>query len=77
MLPRENKNNAFAKFWRTNKEYYGIFESGLLNDLQRFLSTIIVSHHFKWSTKSLRRLDYIDINRIMPNKSNLKGNIYL
>ena len=29
MAPRENKNNAYAKFWRTNKEYYGIFESGL------------------------------------------------
>ena len=53
MVPRENKNNAFAKFRRTNKEYYGIFESGLLKDLQRFFSTI--------------RLDYIDINRIMPN----------
>ena len=77
MVPREYKNNAFAKFWRTNKEYYGIFESGLLKNLQRFLSTIIVSHHFKSSMKSLRRLDSIDINRIMPNKSNLKGNIYL
>ena len=32
MVPRENKNNAYAKFWRENKEYYGIFESGLLND---------------------------------------------
>ena len=30
MVPRENKNNAYAKFWRENKEYYGIFESGLL-----------------------------------------------
>ena len=29
MVPRENKNNAYPKFWRTNKEYYGIFESGL------------------------------------------------
>ena len=27
-VPRENKNNAYAKFWRTNKEYYGILESG-------------------------------------------------
>ena len=30
MIPRENKNNTYAKFWKTNKEYYGIFESGLL-----------------------------------------------
>ena len=29
MVPGENKNNAYAKFWRTSKEYYGIFESGL------------------------------------------------
>ena len=29
MVPRENKNNSYVKFWRTNKEYYGIFESGL------------------------------------------------
>ena len=30
MVPRENKNNAYAKFGGTNKEYYGIFRSGLL-----------------------------------------------
>ena len=30
MVPRENKNNAYAKFWETNKEYYCIFQSGLL-----------------------------------------------
>ena len=29
MVPRENKNNAYAKFWGTNKEYYGIFRNGL------------------------------------------------
>ena len=23
--PRETENNAYAKFWRDNKEYYGIF----------------------------------------------------
>ena len=28
MALRENKNNAYAKFSRANKEYYGIFESG-------------------------------------------------
>ena len=31
MVPRENKNNAYAKFGGTNKEYYGIFRSGLLS----------------------------------------------
>ena len=29
MVPRENKNNAYANFGGTNKEYYGIFRSGL------------------------------------------------
>ena len=31
MVLRENKNNAYSKFGGTNKEYYGIFESGLLS----------------------------------------------
>ena len=30
MVPRENKNNAFAKFEGTNEEYFGIFRNGLL-----------------------------------------------
>ena len=30
MVPRENKNNAYAKFWETNREYYCIFQNGLL-----------------------------------------------
>ena len=29
MVPRENKTNAYAKFGGTNKEYYGIFRTGL------------------------------------------------
>ena len=29
MAPGENKNNAYAKFGGTNKEYYGIFRTGL------------------------------------------------
>ena len=29
MVPKENKNNAYAKFGGTNKEYYGIFQGGL------------------------------------------------
>ena len=32
MVARENKNNAYAKFWRENKEYFGNFESGLLSE---------------------------------------------
>ena len=29
MVPRENKNNAYAEIWGTNKENYGIFRKGL------------------------------------------------
>ena len=29
MVPRENKNNAYAKFEGTNKDCYGIFRNGL------------------------------------------------
>ena len=29
MVPRVNKSNTYAIFLKTNKEYYGIFESGL------------------------------------------------
>ena len=32
MISRENKNNAYAKLWRGNKAYYGIFESRLCTD---------------------------------------------
>ena len=28
-VPGENGKDVYAKFWRTNKEYYGVFESGL------------------------------------------------
>ena len=34
MVPREEKHNACAKFGGTNKEYYGIFRSGLFKDVR-------------------------------------------
>ena len=34
MVRRENKNNAYAKFGGTNKEYYGIFRTGLFHGIQ-------------------------------------------
>ena len=37
MVPRENKNNAHAKFGGKNKEYYGIFRSGLVSTELRFV----------------------------------------
>ena len=33
MVPRESKNNGYAKFGGTNKEYYGIFRNGLYTRL--------------------------------------------
>ena len=44
MVPRENKNNAYAKFGGTNKQYYRIFRNGLYNLIPRlqivFVSTV-------------------------------------
>ena len=40
MVPRENKNNAYAKFGGTNKEYYGIFRNGLSNTINIFAEHI-------------------------------------
>ena len=31
IAPRKFENNVFAKFWRNNKEHYGILEKGLLD----------------------------------------------
>ena len=28
-MPRETGNNAYAKFGGTDKDYYGVFQSGL------------------------------------------------
>ena len=45
MVPRENKNNAYAKFWWTNKGYYGIFERNLSSGAQvvRTISKQVIS----------------------------------
>ena len=51
MVPRENKNNAYAKFWRTNKEYYGIFG----RDPYIFSSKRWVKELFVLEKKILRR----------------------
>ena len=49
MVPRENKNNHYAKFGGTNKEYYGIFRTGLYSDIMRF--TLLHNRHHKVSQK--------------------------
>jgi len=43
IVSRKNKNNASAKFWRTNKEHYGIFESGLLHNIVKVAVEIMRS----------------------------------
>ena len=45
MVPRENKNIAYAKFGGTNEEYYGIFQSGLFGSARSiFPNRIVVAH---------------------------------
>ena len=39
MVPRENKNNAYAKFGGTNKDYYGIFRTGLSVSVVQYAAT--------------------------------------
>ena len=54
MVPRENKNNAYAKFGRTNKEYYDIYRNGpwfvyrrewITRDLSSYAKTDSVHKH--------------------------------
>ena len=63
MAPRENKNNAYAKFGGTNKEYYGIFRTGLLNNthtcshcLSRVWGQGALIEHPSWRWKPLGRI---------------------
>ena len=53
MVPRENKNNAYAKFGETKKEYYGIFRSGLYNPSE-ILSPQVNKMFFKVFSCSFR-----------------------
>ena len=54
MVPRENQNNAYAKFGGTNKEYYGIFESGLFEDFISCYSSLYAldAWHETWNSAS-------------------------
>ena len=42
MVPRENKGSAYAKFGGTNKEYYGVFRNGLLNQTVIFVIKVLL-----------------------------------
>ena len=48
MVPRENKNNAYAKFGGTNKEYYGIFRSGLFSWIINVRTACVTSYMFSY-----------------------------
>ena len=39
MVPRENENNPYAKFWGTNNEYYGIFRRGQFQEEEKTIPT--------------------------------------
>ena len=63
MVPRETGNNANANFGGTNKEYYGIFDSGSLCQTMNELTTsntvmacslYICSTHFKGSPREYK-----------------------
>ena len=43
MIPRENKNNAYAKFGGKNEKYYGIIPSG------QFLHSAPLIYYTSWS----------------------------
>ena len=51
-MPGENGNNVYAKFGGTNKEYYGIFESGLLHVYSAFFIWIYSNAFYNtlWGT---------------------------
>ena len=64
MVPRENKNNAYAKFGGANKEYYGILRNGQLSCSKHGLR----SHTWELSCKlPLARAIYAS-SRHNPNK---------
>ena len=55
MVPRENKNNACAMLGGTNKEYYGIFRSGLYVRLR--VNSRFQGYHFKNETVVHKNID--------------------
>ena len=53
MVPTENRNNAYAKFGGTNKEYYAIFRNGqlqstLLGIIFSTLQSCFLPHFFRY-----------------------------
>ena len=54
MVPRENKNNAYAKIWKAKKEYYGIFENGLLENLKDNVTWWTKTKHLSYNRPLLQ-----------------------
>ena len=65
MLPREKKNNAYAKFWGTNKEYYGILRTGLFVILRQ---TGRPDYYFSFSS-----LNFLDGCSVISMVNNLES----
>ena len=69
MVPRENKNNGYVKFWGKIKDYYSIFRSGLLKTALSELGWIeIRSDYLHWS--------YEGMKKAIVNTDTFKKNIY-
>ena len=72
MVPRENKKNAYANFGGTNKECYGIFQSGLLSvyvPCTKFI-TCKVEGPYAFKKKHACRCAILDWCLILPSYQN-------
>ena len=58
MAPRENISNTTQNFGGTNKEYYGIFESGFL-----IISYINYHNHYRQKTETVKNVLIILIKK--------------
>ena len=72
MVLRENKNNAYVKFGRTNKEYYSIFRNGLYTGNIRFLTHYVHITKCLLDTKYKQRPDHTVLNEVIR----LDGTLY-
>ena len=67
MVPRENKNNVYAKCGGTNKDYYGIFRSGLFKYM-----TFMYLHIGRILTTAVVRLTFLKVGCLQTSLSDLK-----
>ena len=63
MVPRENKNNAYAKFEGTNEDYYSIFRSDLF-------------FTFEEGSKKSMRIDFLELESVKSDNKVLNDYIF-